>query len=197
MDRLTVLLTAPPIALLLDNPTPLAYPLHGYVFIPTCGLLLPGSCDSSLKLKPHSNLMSKNDPPLLLEKKPISSHQNCSLNHDFIAEKVRGSLMFSSINWNNWIQHQFSPQIFYYHSHMGIIPHFLTWGYSREQRRRLSEMDGAQQAFWKMFCCVAAACFVHIRTNHSRYYLFPLWSTQWVSEDTSSVWANTAYHSCS
>lgn len=66
-DTLTVPLTAPPIASLLNNPTPPVYPLHGSVFIPTCGLLLPVSHDSSLKPKPHSNLMSKNDLPLLKE----------------------------------------------------------------------------------------------------------------------------------
>lgn len=30
--------------------------------------------------------------------------------------------IISSINWNSWIQHQFSPQIFYYQSNMGIVP---------------------------------------------------------------------------
>ena len=109
-DRLTVLLTAPPIALLLNNPTTLVNPLHGSVFIPTCGLLLPVSRDSSLKPKPHSNLMSKNDLPLLWEGAHLFSTELLLeiWLHSWESQRLSDNII-SSINWNNWLQHQFSP----------------------------------------------------------------------------------------
>lgn len=87
--------------------------------------------------------MSKNDLSLLLAKEPISFHQNCSLKHYFIAEKVRGFLMFSSINWNNWIQHQFSPKIFSLPH--GYCPSFSYLGLFQGAREKI-QWDGWSSA---------------------------------------------------